>query len=226
MKNPRWSAVINHANWLALGADIHTLAEAGCDELEIEVSDGVYAPHLASGMDALQAVRSATDLPVYVQLLATRPERHIAAIAEGGATGVSVPLEAPTHLHRTVQEIKNAGMEAGLSVNPATSLTGLQYVLASLDRVALWMTEPGTANAAPAASVFERIGTLRKNADFHNLNVQIHAKGGLDVAGGALALQQGADVITLDKNNVFGRGDLLPVLMQYREEVEQHRHLV
>lgn len=226
MSKLRWSALINHANWLELGADIQTLAEAGCDELEVEVSDGVYAPRSSSGFDAVRAIRSATQLPVHVHLLAERPERHIDAIVETGVTGVTVPLETCLHAHRIVQQVKDSGLEMGMSVNPATSLAELQYVLPELDRVVLWIAEPGAKAETLSKSSFERIRILRENVDYLKLRMRIQVKGGLDVESGALAFQLGADVITLDESNVFGRGDLLPALIHYREQVEQHLHLV
>lgn len=222
----KWSALLNDADALRLGEDVHALEAAGCDEFEFELADGRYVPGYGAGSSAVKAVIKASANPVWVHLLAEDADRHIPALCALGVRGVCVPLETCRHAHRVVQQLHDAEIAAGVSVNPGTSLAALEYLLPNLDRVVLWMTEPGDGSRAPQANAFERVRILREFIKHLRRKLVIQVKGGLDIERAALALRRGADLLTLDRSNIFSGGDAAAQLEHFRTRVAAHEHLV
>jgi ribulose-phosphate 3-epimerase len=220
------SAVLNDTDPLQLSEQLAVLESVGCEALEIELADGRYVPGFSGPAPWLAAAAQCTGLPVTLHALVDDPDRHLQVLTALPVRGVVVPLEACRHAHGIVQSIRNAGMEAGVSLNPTSSLATLEYVFPLLNRVVLWMVEPGTQYAVPAPGAFDRVRILREYINHHRRKVLIQVKGGLDIEAAALAVRQGADVITLDSRNVFGRGDLEPAIRHFREQTAAHAHLV
>ena len=131
------------ADFARLGEEIAAIEAAGADYVHIDVMDGQFVPNITIGPLIVEAVRRVTKLPLDVHLMIADPDRYIPSFAEAGADIIVVHAEATNHLHRTVQLIKSLGKKAGVSLNPATSLNVLDYVLEELDLVLLMTVNPG-----------------------------------------------------------------------------------
>jgi len=121
------------ADFSRLGEEVRRVEEAGADWIHVDVMDGAFVPNITVGPFILEAVRKVTSLPLDVHLMIERPEQYISEFADAGADVITVHFEACTHLHRTIQAIKEKGKKAGVSVNPATPLVSIKYVLGDID---------------------------------------------------------------------------------------------
>ncbi|OEU72371.1 MAG: ribulose-phosphate 3-epimerase, partial [Desulfuromonadales bacterium C00003093] len=131
------------ADFAKLGDEIKAIESGGADYVHVDVMDGHFVPNITIGPLIVEAVRPVTELPLDVHLMIEDPDRYISAFAEAGADIIVVHAEATTHLHRTVQLIKSLGKKAGVSLNPATSLSALEMILPNLDLVLLMTVNPG-----------------------------------------------------------------------------------
>ncbi|HET6344386.1 MAG TPA: ribulose-phosphate 3-epimerase, partial [Myxococcota bacterium] len=131
------------ADFSRLGEEIRTVQTAGADWLHIDVMDGHFVPNLTLGPPIIKALRPITSLPFDVHLMIEAPERSLDAYVEAGANHVIVHAEACTHLHRALEHLRQAGVRAGVSLNPATPLAHIQHVLPLLDLVLIMTVNPG-----------------------------------------------------------------------------------
>ncbi len=179
---------------LHLGRELACLPEAGIDELLFMIGDGEAAPFM-SGMDLLREATAAAPVPCHALLFAQRPERHIARLAEAGCAGVTVPAEECVHTHRVLRQIRDAGMQAGLSLNPATSLISLDYLLEGMDRLWLLSDEPGGFDVQAPAYVLERVRMAAQNIAYRELPVQLGLCGDYGVELLAAAVPLGVHLV-------------------------------
>ncbi|MRR38828.1 ribulose-phosphate 3-epimerase, partial [bacterium] len=131
------------ADFSRLGDEVRAVAAAGADYIHVDVMDGHFVPNITIGPLVVEAVRKVTDLPLDVHLMIENADRYIPDFAKAGADIIVVHAEASVHLHRTIQLIKSLGKRAGVSLNPATPLSALEYVLDELDLVLLMTVNPG-----------------------------------------------------------------------------------
>ncbi|NIP83376.1 MAG: ribulose-phosphate 3-epimerase [Gemmatimonadetes bacterium] len=192
-----------------LSADFARLAEGvaraeagGADWIHVDVMDGHFVPNLTIGPPVVAALRKVTELPLDVHLMIERPERYIDAFADAGADWLTVHQEASVHLHRTLQSIRHHGMRAGVSLNPATSVTTLEEVLADLDMVLVMSVNPGFGGQSfiPGSTAkVARVRSLLAEAGRPEVEIQVDGGIGPDTAGevveaGATVLVAGAAV--------------------------------
>jgi ribulose-phosphate 3-epimerase len=177
-------------------------AEAGgADWIHVDVMDGHFVPNLTIGPPVVAAIRRVTELPLDVHLMIDSPERYVDAFADAGADWLTVHQEASVHLHRTVQAIKHRGMQAGVSLNPATPASALEEILPELDMVLVMSVNPGFGGQSFIPSSTEKIRKVRRMADATGRELEIEVDGGIgpDTAGevaaaGATVLVAGAAV--------------------------------
>jgi ribulose-phosphate 3-epimerase len=148
------------ADFLRLGEDLAALEAAGADWVHVDVMDGHFVPNLSMGPAVIAACRRATRLPLDVHLMISNPEAHLETYVKAGADRLSVPVEACTHLHRTVQVIRQLGCKAGVALNPGTSLYELDWVLDQVDQVLLLATNPGASGQKYLPGTTEKIARL------------------------------------------------------------------
>ncbi len=169
-----------------LSADLGRLAEevrsaeaSGADWIHVDVMDGRFVPNITFGPDIVRAVRAATRLPVDVHLMVVEPERHLQAFAAAGADGLSVHVEACTHLQRTLHAIRELGKRAGAVLNPHTSEESLRYVLPDLDLVLVMTVNPGFSGQAFLGSVVPKIRRVRELIDQSGHAIDLEVDGGV-----------------------------------------------
>ena len=175
------------ADFTRLGEEIAAIEAAGADYVHIDVMDGRFVPNITIGPLIVEAVRRVTTLPLDVHLMIAEPERYVAAFAEAGADIIVVHAEATVHLHRTVQLIKSLGKRAGVSLNPATPLHHLDYVLDDLDLVLLMTVNPGFGGQSFIEACIPKIQALRGIMDKRGVEAELEVDGAdVFVAGSAV----------------------------------------
>lgn len=182
------------ADFTRLGEAIAACESAGADWIHIDVMDGHFVPNITLGPVIVEAVRRATRLPLDVHLMITAPERYLADFARAGADVLTVHVEACPHLHRTVQQIKELGVRAGVALNPATPAESVGEVLDDLDLVLAMTVNPGFSGQKFITGVLPKIRRLRRMLDERGAGAELEIDGGVDAETGAQAAAAGATV--------------------------------
>jgi ribulose-phosphate 3-epimerase len=214
-----------------LSADYGRLAEqardaeaAGADWLQIDVMDGVFVPNISVGIPIVEALRRAVGLTLDCHLMIVQPERYIDAFVRAGANHVTVHLEACTHLHRAVQQIKEQGATAGVALNPATPLGALEEILPDVDLVLLMSVNPGFGGQEYIASTTAKIARLRALLDARGLgHVQIQVDGGIKPSNLAEIVRAGATNLVVGSAVYNQRQSVAAAITALREAWEGHR---
>ncbi|MBN2075648.1 MAG: ribulose-phosphate 3-epimerase [Dehalococcoidales bacterium] len=183
------------ADFARLGEQVAAATEAGADYIHVDVMDGHFVPNITLGPAIVKAIRPHTDLPLDVHLMIERPPDYIRQFANAGADILTVHVEACPHIHRTIQAIKEAGVKAGASVNPGTSISRLDDILSYLDLVLIMTVNPGFGGQAFIESTLEKITAMRKKLDEKRLNTELEVDGGINVNIAPKVVKAGADVL-------------------------------
>jgi ribulose-phosphate 3-epimerase len=182
-----------------LGDQVREAVAAGADRIQVDVMDGHFVPNLTFGPLVVEAVRRITDIPIEAHLMVDRPELFIEAFAKSGATLIEVQVESTTSLYRTVDSIKELGADAGVAINPATSLEALREILPYISLVNVMTVEPGFGGQKFIAHSPDKIRRLRAMAP----DVEIEVDGGIDAQTAPLVVKAGATVLVAG-SAVFG----------------------
>ncbi len=182
------------ADFTRLGGEIKAVEKAGADYIHVDVMDGHFVPNITIGPMIVKAVRRVTDLPLDVHLMISEPDNFIDEFAAAGASIIAVHAETTKHLHRTIQHIKNNGVRAGVSLNPATPLDVLEYILEELDMVLLMTVNPGFESQKFIPQVIPKVKQLKDMADKSGLDIEIEVDGGISPETIGLVSSAGANV--------------------------------
>jgi ribulose-phosphate 3-epimerase len=178
MQNKMLAPSILSADFARLGEEITDVIKAGADVIHVDVMDGHFVPTITIGPLVVAAVRKICRSPLDVHLMISDADRYIDAFADAGADWITVHVEACTHLHRTIQHIRKLGKKAGVVLNPATSLSTIDYILEDVDLVMLMSVNPGFGGQSFIASTLEKIRALKARID------QLGLKTGIEIDGG------------------------------------------
>jgi ribulose-phosphate 3-epimerase len=200
------SASILSADFGRLAAEVQAVEEAGADWIHVDVMDGRFVPNITIGPDVVRAIRRATTLPLDVHLMIADPDRYLEAFADAGADWLGVHVEASLHLHRTIQRMRELQVNPSVSLNPATPLTSIGYILEDVDMVLLMTVNPGFGGQRFIPGVIPKILQLRKTIDENNLSVVLEVDGGVNTRTIASLVTAGVDVFVAG-SAVFGGGD-------------------
>lgn len=182
------------ADFSRLGEEVRAVERAGADYIHIDVMDGHFVPNITIGPMIVKAVRKMTQLPLDVHLMISDPDRFLDEFAKCGADILTVHAEAVIHMHRTIQFIRSLGVRAAVSLNPATPLDVLEYVLEDLDMVLLMTVNPGFEGQKFIPSVLPKITRLREMAVARGCSLEIEVDGGIGPGSIARVSSAGADV--------------------------------
>lgn len=183
------------ADFARLGEQVVEATEAGAHYIHIDVMDGHFVPPITIGPVVVKAIRPLTNLPFDVHLMVEKPERQIEQFAEAGADIITVHAEVCPNLHQIVESIKGLNVRAGVSLNPATSLTAIEDVLANLDLVLVMTVNPGYAGQAFMEGVLDKIAHLRQILDDRGLVAELEVDGGITAQTAPKVVQAGARVL-------------------------------
>ncbi|MDB9822477.1 ribulose-phosphate 3-epimerase [Deltaproteobacteria bacterium] len=182
------------ADFTRLGEEVKNVERAGADYIHIDVMDGQFVPNITIGPMIVEAVRKITKLPLDVHLMISNPDQFVDDFRQAGADIITVHAEAVNHLHRSVQLIRKSGAKTAVSLNPATSLQVLEYVLDDLDMVLLMTVNPGFGGQDFISEVIPKIETLRGMIGKRGLNTEIEVDGGINPDTISLVSSAGADI--------------------------------
>lgn len=194
------------ADFNRLGGEIKDVEEAGADLIHVDVMDGHFVPNITIGPLVVQAAANIASKPLDVHLMISDPDRYIDDFAKAGADWITVHVEACSHLHRTVSRIKELGKKAGVVLNPATSLSSLDYILEDVEVVMLMSVNPGFGGQKFIPSTLAKIWELRQRIDAMGLDVDIEVDGGISPGTIAEVAEAGANVFVAG-SAVYGSRD-------------------
>lgn len=194
------------ADFLNLGKDVALVNKSLADWIHCDIMDGVFVPNISFGLPVVEHVKRIAEKPLDVHLMIIYPDRYLTRFHEAGASILTVQYEACTHLHRTVTEIRDLGMKAGVAVNPHTPVSLLENILPFIDMVLIMTVNPGFGGQSFIHECYRKITDLRKMIDRGNYNVLIEVDGGIDTTNAAKLIETGVNVLAAG-NAIFSSKD-------------------
>lgn len=208
------------ADFSRLGEEVKKVELAGADYIHIDVMDGHFVPNITIGPLVVRAVRKVTKLPLDVHLMTDNPELLLADFVKAGADIITVHVEAANHLHGTLQQIRKAGVRAAASLNPATPLEAIEYVLGNLDMVLLMTVNPGFAGQEFIPEVVPKIKRLREMVQARGLDLEIEVDGGINGETINIVSSAGANVFVAG-SAIFCSDDYARTIRIMRENMKR-----
>ena len=190
------------ADFTNLSKDIEMVNQSEADWFHLDVMDGVFVPNISFGLPVLKAIHRLAKKPLDVHLMIVEPDRYVNAFKDAGATILSVHYEACTHLHRTVQVIRQAGMKAGVAINPHTPVSFLKDIIIDIDIVCMMSVNPGFGGQKFIENTYHKISELKELIVSRNSTALIEIDGGVDLQNVTKLIKTGADVFVAG-NTVF-----------------------
>lgn len=192
------------ADFCHLAEAIKMVNESDADWFHLDIMDGVFVPNISYGMPLVKAIRTMAEKPLDVHLMIVQPERYVERFKEMGADILTVHWEACTHLHRTIYQIKNADMLAGVALNPHTPVAGLEDVINDVDMVLIMSVNPGFGGQRFIERSLHKIEELKKMVKRNHSECLIEVDGGVDLSNAQALVDAGADVLVAG-NSIFSK---------------------
>ena len=194
------------ADFCNLSKDIDMINGSEADLLHLDIMDGVFVPNISFGFPVLKDLKNICKKPLDVHLMIVEPQKFIREVKELGATYMNVHYEACTHLSRVVQQIKEAGMKAGVTINPATPVSVLDDIIGEIDLALIMSVNPGFGGQKFIQNTLKKVHQLRDLIELRNSNALIEVDGGVNPDTAKRLVEAGADMLVAG-NAVFGADD-------------------
>jgi ribulose-phosphate 3-epimerase len=190
------------ADFAELKSATQMINNSAADWFHVDVMDGVFVPNISFGFPVIKSIKKYAEKPLDVHLMIVQPERYIHDFKVAGADTLTVHLEASTHLHRTIQQIKSEGMKAGIAINPHTPVAMLNEIIADADLICLMSVNPGFGGQQFIEHTFRKIEELKALIEKRHSKALIEIDGGVDLNNYQKLVDSGADVLVAG-NTVF-----------------------
>ena len=196
--------------------DVKMINESRADWFHVDVMDGVFVPNISFGFPVLKAIKKHARKPFDVHLMIVEPDKYLAAFADAGAAIISVHYEACTHLHRTIQSMRQLGVLAGVAINPHTPASLLSEVIAQIDVVVVMSVNPGFGGQRFIKNTYSKIDDLRNLIIQKNSSAKIEIDGGVDIKNAPELIRAGADILVAG-NTVFSAESPIEMIARLKE---------
>ncbi|MCS7164202.1 MAG: ribulose-phosphate 3-epimerase [Thermodesulfovibrio sp.] len=209
------------ADFGRLAEEIQLAEQAGADMIHIDVMDGIFVPNITVGPLVVDAVKKTTTLPLDVHLMIVNPEKYIEDFVKAGADILTVHVEACTHLHRIVWQIKEHGIRAGVSLNPATSINAIEEIINDVDLILVMSVNPGFGGQKFIPSSIDKIKRIKKMILSREISTLIEVDGGVKLENAKKIVQAGADILVMG-SEFFGQSDYKIFMEKLRKELYEN----
>lgn len=199
-----------------LERDIKMINESRADWFHVDVMDGVFVPNISFGFPVMKPIKKHAGKPLDVHLMIVEPDKYLAAFADAGAAIISVHYEACPHLHRTIQNMRQLGVLAGVAINPHTPVSLLSEVIAQIDVVVLMSVNPGFGGQKFIQNTYNKIADLKNLILQKNSSAKIEIDGGVDLNNAGELIRSGADILVAG-NTVFSSTNPKDTITQLKE---------
>ncbi|MCR5481466.1 MAG: ribulose-phosphate 3-epimerase [Clostridia bacterium] len=203
----RLAPSILSADFSCLGQQVGIVEKAGAHLVHVDVMDGHFVPNISFGATVMKSLSGKTRMPFDVHLMIENPDKYAADFVTDQTEFITVHQEACTHLHRSIQNIKSLGVKAGVSINPGTSLSALDYILDEVDMVLVMSVNPGFGGQKFIQSALSKIAMLKEIKDRTGLTYDIEVDGGINLDNVGTVVSAGANIIVAG-SSVFGAADI------------------
>ena len=207
------------ADFGKLNEEIDMINHSEADWFHVDVMDGVFVPNISFGFPVMKPLKSKATKPLDVHLMIVDPDRYTKAFADAGAHVLTVHVEACTHLHRTLTNIRNHGMKAGVAINPHTPVESIKEVLYLCDVVCLMSVNPGFGGQSFIENTYAKVKTLKSMITEAGTNTLIEIDGGVSMANAKLLTDAGADVLVAG-NTVFGSANPIQTITELKHLIK------
>lgn len=204
------------ADFSKLGKEIETIEKGGADYVHLDVMDGIYVPNITFGAPVIKKIRGTTKLPFDVHLMVNRPERFIDDFIDAGSDIITVHPEASIHLHRTLQQIREKGAKAGVSLNPSTPLDVLEYIIDDVDLILIMSVNPGFGGQSYIPAMTEKIIKLKDMIIKSGNDIILEVDGGIKLDNAKAIIDAGADLIVVG-SGIFAAEDVEGRVKKFKE---------
>jgi ribulose-phosphate 3-epimerase len=190
------------ADFANLGRDVEMINKSEADWFHVDVMDGVFVPNISFGFPVIKAIQKIAKKPLDVHLMIVNPDQYAQAFKDVGTEILTVHIEACNHLHRSIQNIKNLGMKAGVAINPHTSINSLEDTIADIDLICLMSVNPGFGGQKFIENTYDKVKALKALIERKNSKALIEIDGGVDLNNYKKLIDCGANVLVAG-NTVF-----------------------
>ncbi len=203
------------ADFANIQRDVEMINHSLADWIHVDVMDGVFVPNISFGFPVIKAIKKHSQKPLDVHLMIVKPENYISQFRDVGADTLSIHFEASVHLHRSIQQIRLAGMKVGVAINPHTPVSMLEPVITEIDLICLMSVNPGFGGQKFIESTYSRVTELKEIIKRNKSDAKIEIDGGVDLNNAAKLIQTGADVLVAG-NTVFSSSDPSKTIAQLK----------